>query len=190
MSVERFVEAERPNNIRQFPVKDEEFKSKQLENKILEFPLRRRVWVERGLEWERFKINDLYHNRPWIDRVLNVVDTAVHEMGHVYILRGGGTVISATVIPSSTYQGLTVGIPNSRERRLMSLVGGLAAEEADGQEDHRGCGSDLYHFEVESQMYGLSRSEASLRARSEIGGQIVYLQREALGLAINGTIAA
>lgn len=162
----------------------------EVENNIQRFPEEQRVWVTRGLKWGYFTMRDVISSRPWIERVLSVIDTAVHEMGHVYILRGGGQVVSATVVPSSNYLGLTVGIPNSRERRLMSLVGGLAAEEADGQDDHRGCGSDLLHLDYESKMYDLSKAEAESRARSEIGEQIIPLQREALGLAVKGTIAA
>lgn len=150
-----------------------------------------RGWINRGLEWKFFKPQQIIHNYPWIERVLSLVDTAVHEVGHVYMIKRGGTFISATVKAAAGYLGLTKGIPNSIEDWMRSCAGGLAAEEADGQDDHRGTRSDMWQLEMAAQRsLTLSAPDAISQARSTINQVIHSVQRTALGLAINETIAA
>lgn len=169
----------------------EDYETEQVEKKMEQLSPKDRGWINRGLEWKYFKPGDIVHNYSWIERVLSVVDTAVHEMGHVYMIKRGGTFISATVKAASNYLGLTRGVPDSTEDWMRSCAGGLAGEEADGQNDHRGTRSDMFQLEMAAQFSPtLSASEAKSQARSIIYPVITSLRRDALGLAINETIAA
>lgn len=161
------------------------------QKRLMELPSKERTWVERGLRWGHFKQRDLLEHYPWVRRVLSVIDTAVHEMGHVHMIKKGGTLYSATVVPSGNYLGLTKGIPNSLEDGMRAHAGGLVAEEGDGQQDHRGAGSDMWQLEMAAQSSGaLSISAAISQARSEIYPIIDSLRHDALGLAIKQTITA
>lgn len=194
-AIQKEIKPENVTNIESYrnqTLEDKKAKEeKEVESNILEFPSEKRVWVYRGLEWGHFQRSDVVKNRPWIERVLAVVDTAVHEMGHVYMIKRGGTFLSATVIPDGNTLGVTKGVPDSTEDWMRSCAGGLAAEVADGQFDHSGTGSDMGQLENTALFSPtLSASEAKSQANSTIFPQIDSLRRDALSLAMEGTIAA
>ncbi len=106
-------------------------------------------WAQEGYEIGQLQLNDLL-NPPTLAKRYSEFKVAIHERGHEAVARAYSWMIhKVSVVPDGNTLGVTVTSPGfSRSfktllaERIAIASGGEAAEEMDGNDDHRGAGSD------------------------------------------------
>lgn len=126
-------------------------------------------WAQKGFNFGYYNTSDIQRPR-FLQQEYKNFQTATHERGHETVARAlGWNVTKVSIIPEGNVLGFTMALPNPNKSfatllldKIAICFAGMAAEEALGNHDHRGCGSDFaqanYFAEILARMSGQDRS--------------------------------
>lgn len=107
------------------------------------------TWAMEGYELGAIRKDELFRNN--VVQLRSEFETANHENGHAAVARAlGWDVVSISIVRDGNTLGVTKAVPGTAKPmdqllldKMAICFAGMAAESISGNNDHRGCGSDM-----------------------------------------------